>query len=105
MTEDVITLNMTWEDIVCQISMLSCCGLTFFYVLNCQSYIESFFKKIALKDSRRFFITIIIYLVIIFVIIIVVVVIVITKYHTLLLSLLLLLLLSSPSLYCYYLIT
>ena len=48
--------------------------------------------------------TIIIYLVIIFVIIIVVVVIVITKYHTLLLSLLLLLL-SSPSLYCYYLIT
>ena len=52
--------------------------------------------------------TIIIYLVIIFVISIVVVVIVITKYHTLLLSLLLLslsLLLSSPSLYCYYLIT
>ena len=29
-TDDVITLDVTWEDILWQ--MLSCCGLTFFYV-------------------------------------------------------------------------
>ena len=28
--DDVITLDVTWEDISWQ--MLSCCGLTFFYV-------------------------------------------------------------------------
>ena len=29
-TDNVITLDVTWEDILWQ--MLSCCGLTFFYV-------------------------------------------------------------------------
>ena len=29
-TDDVIALDVTWEDILWQ--MLSCCGLTFFYV-------------------------------------------------------------------------
>ena len=29
-TDDVITLAVTWEDVLWQ--MLSCCGLTFFYV-------------------------------------------------------------------------
>ena len=32
MTDDVITLDVTWEDILWQ--TLSCCGLTFFYVQN-----------------------------------------------------------------------
>ena len=30
MADDVITLDMTWEDIFWQ--MLSCCGLTVFYI-------------------------------------------------------------------------
>ena len=35
-TDDVITLDVTREDIVWQ--MLFCCGPTVFYVQNCQSY-------------------------------------------------------------------
>ena len=51
MIDDVITLDVTREDILWQ--MLSCCGLTVFYVLNFQSY--KVFYKIASKDSGRFF--------------------------------------------------
>ena len=32
MTDDLITLDVTWEDILWQ--MLSCCGLTFLNILN-----------------------------------------------------------------------
>ena len=38
MTDDVITLDVTWKDILRQ--MLSCFGLR----INCQSY-KAFFKK------------------------------------------------------------
>ena len=31
MTDDVITLDVTWEDILRQ--MLSCCGLTVFFIV------------------------------------------------------------------------
>ena len=53
MTDDVITLDVTWEDILRQ--MLSCFGLR----TNCQSY-KAFLKN-ASKDSRRFFMIIVIY--------------------------------------------
>ena len=57
MTDDVITLDVTWKDILWEI--LSCCGLTFFYVKNCQIY--KAFSKIVSKDSGRFFMIIIIH--------------------------------------------
>ena len=57
MTDDVITLDVTWKDILWEI--LSFCGLTFFYVKNCQIY--KAFSKIASKDSGRFFMIIIIH--------------------------------------------
>ena len=56
-TNDVITLYVTWEDILWQV--LSCCGSTFFYVKNRQSY--KAFKKTASKDSGIIFMIIIIY--------------------------------------------
>ena len=56
-TDDGITLDATWEDISWQ--MLSCCGLTFFYLWNCQSY--KAFKKVASKDSGIIFMIMIIY--------------------------------------------
>ena len=39
-TNDVITLDATWGDILWQ--MVSCCRLTVFYVQNCQSF-KAFF--------------------------------------------------------------
>ena len=44
-TDDVTTLYMTWEDILWQV--LTCCGLTFFYIWNWQSY--KAYKKNCLK--------------------------------------------------------
>ena len=58
MTDDVITLDVACEDILWQ--MFFCCGLTFFFVKNCQSY--KAFKKNCLKGfCDIFFMIIIIY--------------------------------------------
>ena len=52
-TDDVITLDVTREDIVWQ--MLFCCGLKVFFLQNCQSY-----KKLSQRILGDF-LTIIIY--------------------------------------------
>ena len=43
MTDDVITLDVTWEDILWLI--LSCCGLTVFYVKKIAKF-KKLFKKL-----------------------------------------------------------
>ena len=69
-TYDVITLDLTWEDFLCQ--MLSCYGVTFFYVYNCQSF-ET--KKLPISKDSGIIFMIIIYLIIFIVNIIVVIII------------------------------
>ena len=45
-TDDIITLYVTWEDILWRV--LSCCGLTFFYVWNYKQSYKAY-KKNCLK--------------------------------------------------------
>ena len=53
MTDDVITLGVTWEDILWQ--MLSRCGSTIIFYVKKNVKVIKLFLKIALKDSGRFF--------------------------------------------------
>ena len=57
MTEDVITLHVTWEDILWQ--MLSCCGLTVFYVKIVK--VIKLFKNFPQRTLGDFLMIIIIY--------------------------------------------
>ena len=57
-TDDAITLDVTWEGIYGKCYLVVVC-LTVFHVQYCESY--KAFLKISSKDSRRFFMILIIY--------------------------------------------